>query len=160
MKAIFPTLLQASTPTQLFDLVNQSLKENDLYAPLFVDNGTLCQWMVPGVSLYEYKLIDAADLIELESKVQSLSALGYEFMFNTVHWNGRLVQWMQRMNSRGLDVKDVLVESLQMRSEAVETGLRMVAAVQKLPRLVPEIHSLNAPFPLIYIQNSTEKESR
>jgi len=158
MKPLFPSLLQAKNPAELFDKVQKSIAEqHDLYASPFVDDDIICQWMCPGLCLYEYRLIDAADPIDLEANVQGLSMLGFELMFNLVRWNGRLVQWVQRMNSDGLGVKEVLTESLQIKG-AESTVLPVVVAAQGLMRLAPVKHAYVVPFPLAapgYSQDST-----
>ena len=100
MKSLFPIQIKADSPESLYKQVQDEIKKgNDLYAPPFVAfTGEICQYMVTGTCLYEYQLVEAYDLDELDTKVQALSALGFDFMFSTVMWCGSYLQWMQRMN--------------------------------------------------------------
>lgn len=105
MKSMFPSLLRAKDPISLYNEVCDAIqKGKDLHAPLFADgNGVLCQFVVPSLCLYEYRLIEALDVDDLETQVQSLANLGFDFMFNTVQWNGKLLQWMARMSEKGTE---------------------------------------------------------
>lgn len=99
MNKLLPILIRAKDTADLQAQVKVKLSEGmDLYSPLFASEyGGLCQWMVGSQSIYEYALIDAAELSELEILARSLTEHGFDFVFNTVLWRGRYVQWMCRM---------------------------------------------------------------
>ncbi len=111
MKSVFPTLVRAINPADLRKQIQQCLAEGkDLHTPMFVStDGFICQFVVPSFCLYEYRLIDAKDLEDLEAQAHGLTVMGFDFMFNLVLWNGRYLQWMQRMNESGVKVKDAVV---------------------------------------------------
>lgn len=113
MNHLFPTLLRASDASDLREKVAQAIADGkDLYTPLFNDySGELCQFVIPSVCLYEYRLIEALDLEDLEAQARGLVALDFDFMFNTVLWQGKYLQWMQRMNERGTSVKEMIVST-------------------------------------------------
>lgn len=114
MKALNAKLIKAIDPADLVDQVIGDLKSGrDMYAPLFVSNeGLLCQFTIPMLNIYEYRLIVADDLDDLEQQVVNLTALDFDFLFSTVQWHGKYLQWMSRMNETGVTVKEALVKTL------------------------------------------------
>lgn len=108
-------LVRAASPLDLINQVeiNQRVHGMDLYTPLFVGaDGVLCQFMTPMASLYEYRLIMAGDLNDLELQANNLINIDYDFLYSTVMWQGLYLQWMQRMNSTGQIVQDAIVGAL------------------------------------------------
>lgn len=155
----FPTLLRASDAADLRQKVGQAMKDSkDLYTPLFVDySGELCQFVWPvSFCLYEYRLIEAIDLEILDAQVRGLWELNFEAMFNTVLWQGKYLQWMQRMNEAGLKVKDADAVVSVAAGSLLDNGkvdpahraeeLTLVEDVREVLRLVPVDFSLAAPF--------------
>lgn len=149
MSHAFPILLKATDPDDLLRQVRESLHANrDLYTPLFVsEDGLLCQFVVNTICIYEYKLIIANDLDAYEQQVQLLNELDFDFIFNVVMWNGKYLQWMQRMNETGKTVRDAVVSvALAAGSAAMDTDiqpadradeLQLVEDVQRGLRLEP-----------------------
>jgi hypothetical protein len=122
-KSLFPIRVGVKDPAALVAAVqDEIMKGNDLHAPLFVAlTGELCQYMVPGKCLYTYHLIDAVDLADLDTQVQNMAALGFDFIFNTVMWNGHYLQWMCRMNSMGQSLTEAL-KAVSIQSSAAGEG--------------------------------------
>lgn len=152
-----PTILKASDPADLVAQVKQSLEDKkDLYTPLFVsDEGLLCQRVVPAMCVYEYRLIVANDLDDLELQEQNLTVLDFDYMFNTVMWRGKYLQWMSRLNSAGLTVRDAMVKLSDLHMEIAERKdeLRLVEDVRAGLRLAPMPDGSAAatiPFPVKY----------
>lgn len=163
MKNLFPTLLRASDAIDLREKVAQAITDGkDLYTPLFSDySGELCQFVIPSICLYEYRLIEALDLEDLEAQARSLVTLDFDFMFNTVLWQGKYLQWMTRMNERGTSVKEMIVSTL-LDDGTVDPGhraqeLHLVEDVREVLRLEPlrqrsvqaVDYALAIPFPLV-----------
>lgn len=107
-----PRIIKAFDPQDLMSQVEASLATGeDLCAPLFVSaEGLLCQRVVSSLCIYEYRLIVAGELDSLELAEQNLTSLGYDYIFDTVMWNGSYLQWMHRMNSAGMTVRDAVVK--------------------------------------------------
>jgi len=112
---MMPKIIKAIDPADLIVQVRENLeKGRDLYTPLFVSaEGLLCQRVVPALCVYEYQLIIAKDLDDLETQERNMSELGFDYIFNTVMWHGRYLQWMCRMNNAGLLVKNAVVKLAQ-----------------------------------------------
>ena len=154
MKTVCPTLLRASDAIDLREQVAKAIAGGkDMYAPLFSDyGGLLCQFVVPGFCLYEYRLIEALDLDDLETQAQSLTLLGFDFMFNTVLWQGKYLQWMQRMSERGEFVKGMIVSALsddgtvELEDQAQE--LTLVEDAREALRFESVSFAWAAPYPL------------
>ena len=94
------TLLRSETTVDLYQKVMQSIGNgNDILTNVFADeaSGLLCQWMAPRYSRYEYRLIEAANLEDFEAQVHGMTVMSFDFMFNTVLWNGKILQWMYRV---------------------------------------------------------------
>lgn len=109
-------LLKGVTPSALVEEVKKCGNEFELIRSPFVSHsGLVCQWvdMMP-FGLYEYTLIEAKDLDDLEAQVVKLSGEGYEFEHEMVQWfdvmgNGeRYLQWMKRYNTTGARVRDAV----------------------------------------------------
>lgn len=127
-KSLSPVMVVASGPAELADAVTELVRNNhDLYTQPFVTNdGQLCQYLVPSACLYEYALIHASELVEFNDQVQMLSALGYDFMFSTLLWNGDYVQWMGRMTEIGNSVRDVMSTVADAKFKIVESAAPVV----------------------------------
>jgi hypothetical protein len=108
--------------------------------------GLLVQRMTPSVSFYEYKLINADNLDDLFLAEENLIALGYDYMFNTLMWYGRYLQWMGRMTDPGLSVRDAVsidllaAPNLFFENATPEEELALVEGVRSVLRLVPTAH--------------------
>jgi len=103
-------LIKATDPLDLSNQVIDALKQGyDLYTPLFVsEEGLLCQFMIPMLNIYKYKLISAKDLDDLELQANNLIALGFDFLYNTVMWRGFYLQWMSCMNETGATIREAV----------------------------------------------------
>ena len=149
-----PRIIKAIDPQDLKNQVAQSLAANeDLYAPLFVSaEGLLCQRVVCSTCIFEYHLIVADDLDRLELEEQNLTYLGFDYAFSTVMWNGKYLQWMQKLNDAGVTVRDAVMRLSAERAAdlfvAAERGdeLRLVEDVRAELGMEPTRDS--APFPL------------
>lgn len=130
-------ILKAIDPHDLIAKVERAISiQYDLYTPLFVSHeGLLCQRVVGTPSLYEYHLIIAQDLDDLALQEQNLSNLGFDFIFNTVMWNAKYLQWMCRVNSKGLTVRDAVARL--KTDEATGAYLSMVEDARASLRLAP-----------------------
>ncbi len=150
----FPKLLRASDAADLREQTTQAIANGfDLYTPLFTDySGELCQFVVRvGFCLYEYRLIEALDLEDLELQVVNLNALDFDFLFSAVLWNGKYLQWMQRMNESGETIKKAVVATALLDNGTVDPVLRaeeltLVEDVQAGMWLKSVDFSLAAPF--------------
>lgn len=129
-------LIKAIDPADLSTQVTENLEQGyEMHAPLFVDHdGLLCQFLVRRPCLYEYALIIANNLDDLETKVQQLVELDFDFIFNTVMWHGKYLQWMCRMNQSGLAVREVVTA---FANAPREEELKLVADVHAGLRLAP-----------------------
>ncbi len=107
-----PRILKALDPQDLLNQVREALEaQEDLHASPFVSHeGLLCQRVISSMCVYEYSLIVAEDLDELEQKEQILTAQGYDLVFDMVMWHGRYLQWMHRFNTAGITVRDAVVK--------------------------------------------------
>lgn len=156
---MMPKLIKAIDPADLIIQVTENLERGyEMHTPLFADqNGLLCQFLVRRPCLYEYALVIANDLDELETKVKQMVELDFDFIFHTVMWHGKYLQWMCRMNQRGLSVRDV-VEKLGGEEAADlfvhadrEEELKLVADVRAGLRLAPAAMGatvVTVPFPV------------
>lgn len=137
-------LLRAATPSALVEEVKKCGNEFELIRSPFVSHwGLVCQWvdMIP-FGLYEYTLIEAQDLQDLEEQVIKLNEQGYEFEHDMVKWfdatcdNGeRYLQWMKRYNTTGAKVRDAVAE-LFVPSPRVDE-LNLVEDVRSFLRIPP-----------------------
>lgn len=120
------TTVKAAGPADLIIKVTEQLGGGlDLYTPLFVSHeGLLCQRMIPMLCVYEHRLIIAGDLDDLENQERNMLELGFDYMFNVVLWNAKYLQWMSRMNSAGLKVRNA-VASLAAEKEFVRAPREM-----------------------------------
>ena len=129
------------TPSVLYaNVMDEISKGNDLQTQPFVAfTGEICQYMVPSLCLYEYRLIDATDLDNLDAHVQNLGSQGFDFMFGTVLWMGHYLQWMCRMNAAGHATKEILQKSLvseeSLRSAAydIDAGKPLSVVTEAIP---------------------------
>jgi len=102
IKAIDPADLLIQTTEQL-------ARGRDLYTPLFVSHeGLLCQRTILSLCIYEYRLIIAKDLDDLWNQESNAIDMGFDYAFNVVLWNAKYLQWMSRMNSTGITVRDAV----------------------------------------------------
>lgn len=117
-----PIQVSAQTPEMLFVKVMEELtKGNDLYTqPFIAFTGEIVQYMVASMSLYEYRLIEAADLDDLDDKVHGLAALGFDFIFSTVQWNASYLQWMYKMNEKSSVVMESISEQLWTAEDIIK----------------------------------------
>lgn len=150
----------ATDPEDLIAKVNQTLADKyDIYTSPFVSfEGLLVQRMTPSVGGYEYQLINADNLDDLKTAEENLIELGYDYMFNTIMWYGRYLQWMGRMTDSGLMVRDAVMLNLPNAAEIFfqnaerEDELKLVEGVRAALRLEPTADKLGCvvtlPFPL------------
>lgn len=124
-----PVRVEARTAMQLFsNVMDMVAKGYDICSPMFVANDcSLNLWMVDAYSLYEYYLIEAETLKDLDVKVQRLTEIGYDFMHGIVLHNGTHLQWMQRMHEKSAVSGELAV---------IGEELSMVEDVRPLGRLV------------------------
>lgn len=144
-------LIKAVDPLDLGNQVLAELKNGrDLYTPLFVsEDGLLCQFVIPMLSIYTYRLIIADDLDDLELQANNLIALDFDFMFSVVLWGGKYLQWMSRMNETGKTVKEALVKTMVPAKRGDE--LQLVEDVRSVLRMAPvseDASLISIPFPL------------
>jgi hypothetical protein len=133
-------LIKAISPADLLEQVNDAIKAgNDMTSPLFVSHeGLLCQWMGPLYCMYEYKLIVALELDDLDTQANNLRALSFDFFMNTCLWEGFYLQWMCRMNDGGKSVRDALKAISAERSEE----LHLVEGVRAVLHMAPTADKL------------------
>jgi len=145
--SLLPTLIRAKDTADLLKQVREQLEAGrDLYSPLFASEyGYLCQWMVESPTVYEYRLIDADELSDLELQVKNLTELGFEFMFNTVLWQGRYLQWMSKWNNFGQAVKEAITLIHAERTDELQL-VEDVRAVLQLAHVSPYEYALTIPF--------------
>lgn len=149
-----PQLIKAISPADLLDQLADAIKAGkDMTVPLFVSHdGLLCQWVATSLCLYEYKLIVAVELDDLENQANNLRELGFDFFMNTCLWEGFYLQWMCRMNSTGTKVRDAITRVLDEYIPADrEKELQLVEDVQAGLQLRPSAqgtHVVTLPFPL------------
>lgn len=152
----------ATDPDDLIAKVNQALADKyDIYTSPFVSfEGLLVQRMTPTVGGYEYQLINADNLDDLRLAEENLIALGYDYMFNTIMWYGRYLQWMGRMTDPGLSVRDAIELSLPQAADiffenAHRTDeLKLVEGVRAALRLEPTADKLGYVVKLPYLLSS------
>lgn len=121
-----PRILKAVDPNDLVAQVQASLNMGeDLILPPFIsEENLICQRVAQSIVLYEYMLIVASDLDSLQKQEQILDELGYDYAFDTIMWCGRYLQWMHRLNSSGMVVRDAMVklsEAMPMVVDGLET---------------------------------------
>lgn len=152
------TLLRAESAADLRNKVDASIANgHDLHSNIFIDPTTnlLCQWMTPRQSRHEYRLIESSNLEELENHVHNYTVLSFDFMYSTVVWNGKLLQWMYRA-CQELPVKVIaspahtLLDNGMVDPEMRAKELQLVEGVRVALRMVPVdfVFSSSAPFPL------------
>lgn len=155
-----PILLKAIDPADLIIQVKENLEQGrDLYTPLFVSHeGLLCQRVVPSLCVYEYQLIIANDLDSLELQERNFTEMGFDYMFNTVMWNAKYLQWMCRLNNAGLTVRDAVAKFHTDEAVAVyesaerKDELQLVEDVRAGLRLAPLVDGalfVGVPFPVM-----------
>lgn len=149
MKPI-PTLIKAIHPADLLAQVKEAIAiGNDMIAPTFVSHeGLICQFVVPTLCLYEYKLITAMELDDLESQAAHLIEQDYDFLFNVVLWNGMYLQWMQRMNNTGLMVAKAATRIAEHSDKLTNS---LVEGARTVVQLVPASQGktlVTIPYPL------------
>lgn len=153
-------LLRAENAADLRNKVNLTIADGfDIQSNVFVDPGTnlLCQWMAPRYSRYEYRLIEAETLEQFEMHVHGLSVFGFDFMFSSVLWDGKYLQWMHRIcGDEDFVVKAepsfALLDHGVVDSETRANELQLVEGVQLALRMAPvgiAFSSSSAPFPLV-----------
>ncbi len=157
---MMPKLIKAIDPADLTMQVTENLEHGyEMHTPLFVDqNDLLCQFLVRRPCLYEYALIIANDLDDLETKVRQLVELDFDFIFNTVMWRGKYLQWMCRMNESGLTVRDAVVKFETEHAADLfvnasrEDELKLVEDVRASLRMEPTANGMwkvSVPFPVM-----------
>lgn len=111
-----PRILKAVDPYDLIAQVQASLEmgEDLIVSPFVSEENLICQRVTQSLVIYEYMLIVASDLDSLQKQEQVLDDLGYDYIFNTILWNGRYLQWMQRLNTAGVTVRDAMVKLAQV----------------------------------------------
>lgn len=107
-----PRIIKAADPQALLIFVQEALSQTeDLHQPLFVSyEGLLCQPVIAHPGMHDYRLIVARDLLELEVETQNLTLLDFDPIFNVVLWNGKYLQWMQKLNAAGMTVREAVVK--------------------------------------------------
>lgn len=139
MAHMIPERVEASFPMQLFaDVMEKVSKGYDICGPMFAssDYSKLNIYMVKMFCLYEYYLIQADSLEELDLKVGRLTGLGYDFLYGVMNYRGSYLQWMARMFEKTNSDHLLTVNSEQL---AVGEGLTMVEDVRPLGRLAPAV---------------------
>lgn len=97
-----PKMVRARTPSVLFMRVMDELRSgNDIHTPTYAANGELVLWVAESLPLYEYRLIEANDIDDLERKVLAMEGEGWDFFWNMVMFQGSYLQWMGRMREDG-----------------------------------------------------------
>lgn len=150
----------ATDPEDLIAKVNQALADKyDIYTSPFVSfEGLLVQRMTPSMGGYEYQLINADNLDDLKLAEENLIELGYDYMFNTIMWFGKYLQWMGRMTDPGLSVRDaVAIHDLQaaanlfFENATPEEEMALVEGVRSVLRLEPTAkgYVVKLPHPLL-----------
>ena len=154
-----PRILKALDPQDLGNQVSAALEaQEDLHASPFVSHeGLLCQRVISSMCVYEYSLIVAEDLDELEQKEQILNAQGYDLVFDTILWQGRYLQWMHRFNTAGIPVRDAVVKLSAERAADIyaqadrASELALVEGVRKYMGIKPladDRSIVTLPFPV------------
>lgn len=107
-----PRILKAVNPDDLIAQVQASLEmgEDLILSPFVSEENLICQRVTQSLIIYEYMLVVANDLDSLQKQEQVLDDLGYDYVFDTLLWNGRYLQWMHRLNSAGVTVRDAMVK--------------------------------------------------
>jgi hypothetical protein len=148
-------MIIAKDPADLLIQVTENLAaERDLYTPLFVSTeGLLVQRMVRTLCVYDYRLIIAQDLDDLYNQERNMMALDFDYLFNTVMWNGKYLQWMQRMNNAGLTVKNAVVKLAEKDVTPAQRvdELQLVESVRDALQLEPiseKASLVTIPFPV------------
>lgn len=144
-----PRILKAVDPADLLAQVQAALPQTeDLHQPLFVSyEGLLCQPVIAHPCMHEYRLIVAKDLIDLEIQTQNLTLLDFDPIFNVVLWNGKYLQWMQRLNHVGMTVRDAVVRLGAERADE----LALVEGAREVLHMAPAADGrqrMTIPFPL------------
>lgn len=111
-----PRILKAVDPDDLIAQVQASLEmgEDLIVSPFISEENLICQRVTQSLVIYEYVLIYAKDLDSLQKQERVLDDLGYDYAFNTILWNGFYLQWMQRLNTTGVIVRDAMVKLAQV----------------------------------------------
>ena len=152
-------IVKAIDPADLMIQVNEQLNRGrDLHTSLFIsDEGLLCQRMIAAFCLYEYRLIIAKDLDDLNHQEDNAIEMGFDYVFDTVLWNGKYLQWMTRMNSAGWSVRDAVARLSTEEAAALYENaerpdeLKLVEDVLEGLRMVPTANDgyvVRVPFPL------------
>lgn len=151
----------ATDPQDLLEKVNQAIADkHDLYTAPFVSfEGLLVQRMVPTAGVYEYQLINADNLDDLLLAEQNLRMLGYDYVFNTILWYGRYLQWMGRATDTGLSVRDAVKELGALNAADIffeqasrSQELQLVADVREVLHMEPTANGgylVKVPHPLL-----------
>lgn len=124
-----PRILKAVDPDDLIAQVQASLEmgEDLIQSPFISYEGLICQRVTQSLVIYEYMLIVAVDLDSLQKQEQVLDDLGYDYAFDTILWNGRYLQWMQRLNTTGTIVRDAMAKLAQVMMSMVVDELEKVS---------------------------------
>jgi len=142
-----PRFIKAISPVDLVKQVQEETGNGNgmgLYQPLFVSHeGLLVQAVITVPCLYEYRLIVAADLEDLELQIKHLiTNLGFDSIFNVVLWNGMYLQWMFRTDDTERE------DLVQVFAAPREDELRLVEDVRKYLGMHP-IAKDALPFPVL-----------
>jgi len=151
-------MIKATDPDNLLVEVNKSLGGGyDLYTQLFVsDEGLLCQRMVETLGLFEYCLVIAKDLDDLWNQERNAIDAGFDYLFNTVMWNGKYLQWMSRLSENGQLFKGAiatLADEQSLIPAAREDELQLVEGVRSVLHMAPASQDgfvVTIPFPLMF----------
>lgn len=124
-----PRILKAVDQDDLIAQVQVSLEmgEDLIVSPFVSDENLICQRVTQSLIIYEYMLVVANDLDSLQKQEQILDELGYDYAFDTILWNGRYLQWMYRLNSAGVTVRDALVKLADVMPALVADELEKVS---------------------------------
>ena len=131
MEHMIPERVEASFPMKLFaDVMDKVSKGYDICGPMFAssDYSKLNIYMVKMFCLYEYYLIQADSLDELDLKVKRLTGLGYDFLYGVMNYRGSYLQWMAR-----------IFEKNRTQQAEVSEALTMVEDAQPVLRLAPAV---------------------
>ena len=152
-------LIKAIDPADLLIQVNEQLAlGRDVYTSPFVsDEGLICQRMVTSTHVYEYRLIIAKDLDDLYNQENNALEMGFDYIYSTVLWHTKYLQWMTRMNIGGWSVRDALARLSTEEAAALYENaerpdeLKLVEDVRAGLHMVPtanEGYVVRVPFPL------------
>lgn len=134
MEKITPERVEARTAMQFFSNVMEKVSQGyDICSPMFLssDRASLNIYMVKVYCFYEYYLIEAETLKELDLKIERLNSLGYDFLHGVLNYGGTYLQWMMRMHESRES------EAVSGQLSVVNDELMVVEDAQPVLKLAP-----------------------